>query len=116
MNKNPSDSGAAYLPERYKQQIGAKKRRRFLKKAAIMCAVIATAVVVYLVLSGVLVNSLNQSQHPLPVTVESSTETLPQPSSAASQTALVRNGTGSPSTIMGTDVPAQPAQWYAAVK
>jgi hypothetical protein len=108
VNKNPSDSFAAYLPERYKQQIGAKKRRRFFKKAAIICAVIAMAVVIYLVLSGVLVNTLNQSQHPLPGTVESSTETLPQPSSAASQTALSRNGTGFASTIIRTEVPAQP--------
>jgi hypothetical protein len=108
VNKNPRESGAAYLPERYKQQIEAKKRRRFLKKAAGMCTVIAIAVVVYMVLSGVLVNSLNQPQHPLPGTAESSTETLLQPSSPATITALTWNVTGSPSTIIGTSVPAQP--------
>lgn len=107
MNKNPGDSGAVYLPERYRQQIGAKKRRRFFKKAAIICAVIATAVVAYLVLSGVLANSLNQSQHPLPGTIELSTDTLPEPSTAVPQTAPL-NISGSPSTVIGMDVPVRP--------
>jgi hypothetical protein len=108
VNKNPRDSGAAYLPERYRQQIGAKKRRRFIKKVALLCTVIAAAVVAYLVLSGVLANSLNQSQNPLPGTVVSSTETLPRLSSTASETAPKVSGYNPPSTIIGTGVSSQP--------
>jgi hypothetical protein len=110
VNKNPKNSGAAYLPERYKQQIEAKKRRRFLKKVAVICTVIVISVVMYLILSGVLMSSLNQSQQPLPESAEQSAEILPMPSSTASQTAQTGNVTAylTPSTIIGTGISAQP--------
>jgi len=109
VNKNPRNSGAAYLPERYKQQIVAKKRRRFLKKIAVICTVLVIVVGVYLVLSGVLVSSLNQPRQPLPESADQSAEILPLPSSNASQTAMAGNTTEYilPSTIIGTGISPQ---------
>ena len=52
MNNNPRDPGSLYLPERYKQQIEAKKKRRLVKKIAAFCGVIAACILLYLVLSG----------------------------------------------------------------
>ena len=60
MNKNPKDSGSIYLPERYKQQIEAKKRRRLIKKIALICTVVAIGSVLFLILSGTLSDSLSQ--------------------------------------------------------
>ncbi|MGA2913623.1 MAG: YcdB/YcdC domain-containing protein [Methanoregula sp.] len=109
MNKNPRTLGGAYLPERYKQQIEAKKRRRLIKKIAVICAVIMIIIVVYVVLSGVLVGSLNQYLHTLPESAEPSPETLPVSSSTAFMTTMTGNMTVdvTPAIIIGTSVPAR---------
>jgi len=111
VNKNPGNPGAAYLPERYKQQIEAKKRRRFLKKVAVICVVVMSAVVVYLVISGVMINSPDQSPHPLPDSTEPARETIQLHSSTVSQIALTPNLSGNISSaiIIGTGVSAQPS-------
>jgi hypothetical protein len=108
VNKNPRNPGVAYLPERYKQQIEAKKRRRFLKKVAIMCVIVVSAIVVYLVLSGVAMSSPYQSSASLPESTEPAGDTVQLPSSTASPTALTPNMTGNISSdlIIGTGVPA----------
>jgi len=107
VNKNPRNPGVAYLPERYKQQIEAKKRRRVLKKVAIMCAIVVSAIVIYLVLSGVVISSPYQSSAPLPESNEPAGETVQLSSSTASPTALTPNMTGNISSdvIIGTGVP-----------
>lgn len=107
MNKNPRNPGAAYLPERYKQQIEAKKRRRFFKKVAIICAVIISVSVVYMAINGIMMNSQDQSPHLNPEKTVTEMETLQVPSSNASQTALTWNLTGD--IIIGTEVSAQPS-------
>jgi hypothetical protein len=108
VNKNPRNPGVAYLPERYKQLIVAKKRRRFLKKVAIMCVIVVSAIVVYLVLSGVAMSSPYQSSASLPESTEPAGETMQLPSSTASPTALTPNMTGNISSdvIIGTGLPA----------
>ncbi len=109
MNKGPRNSGGAYLPERFKQQIEAKKRRRLIKKIAVMCAVVAVAAVVYGLLSGALVNPLNQNPTFPPETPEPSRETLPVASPATSLTPLTKDMTAvvTPTFIIGTGIPAQ---------
>jgi hypothetical protein len=109
VNKDPRNSGGTYLPERYKQQIEAKRRRRLLKKIMVMCAVVAVAAVIYGLLSGALVNPMNQNPHPLPGISEPSRETLPVPSPATSLNPLTSNLTAAntPTFIIGTGIPAQ---------
>jgi hypothetical protein len=109
VNKDPRNSGGAYLPERFKQQIEAKRRRRLLKKIAAICVVVAVAAVVYGLLSGALVNPMNQNPQPFPETSEPSLETLPVPSPATSLDPLTRNMTAAitPGFIIGTGIPAQ---------
>ena len=111
MNKNPRNPGATYLPERYKQQIEAKKRRRLIKKVAVICGVITIAVLVYAVLSGALVNSLNHYSHPLPESAEPPSGSFPVPSSTAPRTSLTGNMTDAinPAIIIGTGIPTEPA-------
>jgi len=110
VNKNPRNPGAAYLPERYKQLIEAKKRRRLIKKVAVICGLITIAVLVYVILSGALVSSLNHYSHPLPESAEPSPGTFPVPSSTAPQTSLTRNMTDAinPAIIVGTGILTQP--------
>ena len=109
MNRNQGEKGAAYLPERYRQQIEAKKRRRLIKKIVVICALITISMVVYMVLSGGLGSLLSQSTKP-PESTELSTETLSFPSPTASQTNQSRNSTGSnpPAVIFGTGITDQP--------
>ncbi len=61
MNKNPQDTGLVYLPERYKQQIEVKKRRRVIKKIMVICTIVAVCSLVYLLLSGTLADPLKPS-------------------------------------------------------
>ena len=91
MNKNPKDPGSIYLPERYRQQIEAKKKRRLVKKIAIIGGAIAVVAVVYLVLSG-LPGFLNQSPPLLPVS------TLLSPENAS------KSATGEPGTLQSENV------------
>ncbi len=91
MNKNPKDPGSIYLPERYRQQIEAKKKRRLVKKIAIIGGAIAVVAVVYLVLSG-LPGFLNQSPPLLPVS------TLLSPENAS------KSATGEPGTLHSENV------------
>jgi hypothetical protein len=58
VNKNPQDTGLVYLPERYKQQIEVKKRRRAIKKIIVICTIVAACSLVYLLLSGTLADPL----------------------------------------------------------
>jgi hypothetical protein len=109
VNKNPRNPGAAYLPERYKQQIVAKKRRRLIKKVAVICGAITIAVLVYIVLIGALVSPLNQYQHPLPASAEPSPVTFPVSPSTVPLTSLTRDMTTAinPAIIVGTGIPLQ---------
>ena len=91
MNKNPKDPGSIYLPERYRQQIEAKKKRRLVKKIAVIGGAIAIIVVVYLALS-VLPGFLNQSPPSLPVSI------LPSPENA------LKSATGEPGTLHSESV------------
>ncbi len=80
VNKNPKDTGLIYFPERYKQQIAAKKRRRLIKKIIVICTVVALCGVLFLILIGALPNSLNRPSHLPPgfiVTVPEISLTLP---------------------------------------
>lgn len=71
MNKIPKDPGSIYLPDRYKERIEAKKRRRLIKKIAVIGIIVAMVSVFYLILSGALSDSLNQSPPSLPGSIVS---------------------------------------------
>ena len=77
VNKNPKDSGPIYLPERYRQQIEAKKRRRLINKIIIVCAGFALCSVLFLILTGALSNSQNQPQLMIPGSSVSAPEISP---------------------------------------
>ena len=110
MNKNPKDTGSIYLPERYKQQIEAKKRLRLIKKIVVICAVVALCSVLYLILSGALSNSLNQPPPSLPGSLSSAPEITPTSPSGEPTTSLTRSTTDMRNTdiLIGKGVPTQP--------
>jgi hypothetical protein len=89
VNKNPKDPGSLYLPERYRQQIEAKKKRRLFKKIAVIGGVIAVVVVVYLVASGFF-GFLNQSPPLLPVSTLLSPENASK--SATGESGTIQSG------------------------
>ena len=91
MNKNPKDTGSIYLPERYKQQIEAKKRRRLIKKIVVICTVVALCSVLFLIVSGALSNSLNQPPLVIPGSMISVPEITPT------------SPPGEPTTTSGTE-------------
>ena len=110
MNKNPKDTGSIYLPERYKQQIEAKKRRRLIKKIVVICSVVALCSVLFLILSGALSNSLNPPPLLFPGSIVSAPEISPTSPSGEPTTPLTRNMTAMRDTdiTIGGGVPAQP--------
>jgi len=93
VNKNSKDTGSIYLPERYKQQIEAKKRRRLIKKIVVICTVVALCSVLYLILSGALSNSLNQPPLLLPGSIVSAPEISPTSPPGELTTTLTPNMT-----------------------
>jgi hypothetical protein len=109
VNKDDRNSGATYLPERYKQLIVAKKRRRLFKKGMIICGVVLVVAIVYGLLSGALVNQLNQNQHPLSEVNEPSSDAFPTASPAPSQPSPSLNLTVAvtPAVIIGTGIHAE---------
>lgn len=110
MNKNPKDTGSIYLPERYKQQIEAKKRRRLIKKIVVICSFVALCSVLYLILSGAPSNSQNQPPPLLPGSIVSAPEISPTSPSGELTTHLTRNMTTMENAdiILGKGVRAQP--------
>ncbi|MDD1699374.1 MAG: hypothetical protein LUQ04_01125 [Methanoregula sp.] len=111
MNKKSQNSGIAYIPERYKQQIEAKKRRRFVKKIAIICVFLATCIVLYLELSGLL-PELDQIPFSLPGSLVPSPEISPATPPGDSLRTLTYNGTAGEDTGIstGNGVPDQPTR------
>jgi hypothetical protein len=109
VNKDSRNSGATYLPERYKQLIVAKKRRRLFKKVMIICGVVLVVAIVYGLLSGALVNQLNLNQHPLSEVNEPSSDALPTAPPAPSQPFPSLNLTVAitPAVIIGTGIHAE---------
>ncbi len=110
MNKSSKDPGSIYLPERYKEQIEEKKRRRLIKKIFAICIVVALCSVLYLILSGALSNSLNQPLPSLPGSLVSAPEISPTSPSVEPMTALTWNTTAMRDTDITRDngVPSQP--------
>jgi hypothetical protein len=109
VNKDPKNSDITYLPQRYKMQIEAKKKRRQLKKIGVFCLIITICAVVYLILNGMLIGSLNQTPVQLPTSPVPSSETVPMPQSGEPTTPLTWNVTvtKTPDIIIGEGVPVQ---------
>jgi hypothetical protein len=109
VNKNPKESGSIYLPERYRQQIEAKKKRRLVKKIALTGGLIAVVAVVYLVVSGI-PGFLNQSPPILPESTLLSPENASK--SATGEPGISLSGNISlseaPNLSIGPGVPLQP--------
>jgi hypothetical protein len=112
VNKNPKDSDITYLPQRYKMQVEAKKRRRLLKKTAIFFLVIAICAGLYLVLNGMLTGSLDQTPLKLPPSPMVSAGTSPIPQSGEFTTIPTGNVAAikTPEIIIGENVPLQSAR------
>jgi hypothetical protein len=110
VNKDPRNSGGAYLPERYKQQIEAKKRRRLIKKVAVVCAVVVVAALVYGLMSGALVNPLNQNPNLPPEIPDHSQKALPVASPTTTRIPVIGNMNLAitPAMIIGTGLPSEP--------
>jgi uncharacterized membrane protein YkoI len=110
VNKNPKDTGSIYLPERYKQQIEAKKRRRLIKKIVVIGIVVALCSVLYLILSGALSNSLNQPLPSLPGSMIPAPEISPASPYGEPIPALTGNTTAmrTADITLGKGVPTQP--------
>ena len=103
MNKNPKDTGSIYLPERYKQQIEAKKRRRLLKKIALICTIVAIGSVLFLILSGALSNSLSQPPLVFSGSFVPAPEILPTTPPREHGTSLAQNTTAMRTTVITED-------------
>jgi len=110
VKKIPKDPGSIYLPDRYKERIEAKKRRRLIKKIVVIGIVVAIVGVLYLILNGALSDSLDQPPLLLPGPVVSATATLPASPPGEPATSLIRNATEIQNTdiITGKGLVAQP--------
>jgi hypothetical protein len=111
VNKDPKDTDIAYLPQRYKEQIEAKKRRRLFKKIGIFFLIIIICAVVYLILNGMMAGSLIQTGIQLPTIAVPIAKTIPTPQSVEPTSPPGENKTVpvTPNFIIGDGVPLQPA-------
>ena len=85
MSTRPDDPNAPYLPERYRQQVRAKKQRRFNKKVIAACALFAVLAAAYILLSGMIMSSPDNTSLPEPA--------APSPSPGALTPEVVMNVT-----------------------
>lgn len=112
MNKIPKDPGSIYLPDRYKERIEAKKRRRLIKKIAVIGIIVAMVSVFYLILSGALSDSPNQPPFSLPGSIVSAPAVSPTSPPHELTTPLAQNITEIRNTdiITAKDLTTQPIQ------
>lgn len=68
MNDRPDNQDATYLPERYRQQVKAKKQRRIYKKLVTAGIVIVVVIIALLLLIGPLQTSRPSADIKIPVT------------------------------------------------
>lgn len=110
MIKDTQDSGITYLPERYKRQIEAKKRRRAIKKIVIICAAIVTCAVLFLVLGGMQLPIPGQNPLLFPGSSGFSPDisTTTPPGQFSTNFTYTVTTTEYPDMIIDKDVPAQP--------
>ncbi|MDP3565103.1 MAG: hypothetical protein Q8R70_11510 [Methanoregula sp.] len=100
MSTHPDDPDAPYLPERYRQQVRAKKQHRMYKKLVAAAIVIVVIIVAYLLLGSVLNVPFPSNPQKSPVTLAPAMgEITPIP--AVNVTVAVSPGYG-----MGTGIPS----------
>jgi hypothetical protein len=111
VNKDPKDADITYLPQRYKEQIEAKKKRRLYKKIGVFFLIIIICAVVYLIVNGMMTGSLTQTGIQLPAIAIPTAETIPMPQSVepTSTPGEYITVTVTPHFIIGEGVPVQPA-------
>jgi len=111
VNKDPKDADITYLPQRYKEQIEAKKKRRLYKKIGAFFLFIIICAVVYVIVNGMMTGSLNQTGIQLPAIAMPTTGTIPLTQSVEPTYAPEGNITVTitPNFIIGDGVPVQPA-------
>ncbi len=111
MNKDPKDPDITYLPQRYKEQIEAKKRKRLYKKIGVFFLIIIICAVVYVIANGTMTGSLTQTGIQLPAIAAPTAETIPLPQSVDPTSTPAGNITVSitPNYIIGEGVPVQPS-------
>jgi hypothetical protein len=110
VNKDPKDTDITYLPQRYKEQIEAKKRRRLYKKIGVFFLIIIICAVVYLIVNGMMTGSLTQTGIQLPSIAVPTAGAIPLPQSVEPTSTRAGNITVSttPKFIVGEGVPVQP--------
>jgi hypothetical protein len=111
LNKDPKDQEITYLPQRYKEQIEAKKRRRLYKKIGVFFLIIIICAIVYVIVNGTMTGSLTQTGIQLPPIAEPTAGTIPLPQSVELSGILDGNITIAitPDYIIGEGVMVQPA-------
>jgi hypothetical protein len=111
VNKDPKDADITYLPQRYKEQIEAKKKRRLYKKIGVFFLIIIICAVVYLIVNGMMTGSSNQMGIQLPSIAMPTTGTIPLTQSVEPKRAPEGyiTVTITPKYIIGDGVPVQPA-------
>jgi hypothetical protein len=111
VNTDPKDPDITYLPQRYKEQIEAKKRRRLYKKIGVFFLIIIICAIVYVIANGAMTGSLTRTGIQLPAIAAPTTETIPLPQSVEPAGTPAGNITVSitPDYIIGEGVPVQPA-------
>jgi hypothetical protein len=110
VNKDPKDTDITYLPQRYKEQIEAKKRRRLFKKIGVFFLIIIICAVVYLIINGMMTGSLTRTGIQLPSIAVPTAGAIPLPQSVEPTSTPAGNITVSttPRFIVGEGVPAHP--------
>jgi hypothetical protein len=110
VNNDPKDPDITYLPQRYKEQIEAKKRRRLYKKIGVFFLIIIICAVLYVIANGTMTSSPTPTGIQLPPIATPTTETNPlpqsvEPTSTPGGDIIV---TITPDYIIGEGVPVQP--------
>ena len=110
MNKDPKDTDITYLPQRYKEQIEAKKRKRLYKKIGMFFFIIIICAAVYLIVNGMMTGSLTHTKIQLPSIAVPTARTIPLLQSVEPTSTPAGNITVSttPGFIIGEGVPVQP--------
>jgi YcdB, YcdC repeated domain len=109
VNKDPKDTDITYLPQRYKMQIEAKKRRRLYKKIGVFFLIIIICAIVYVVANGMVTDTLTRTGIQLP-SIAVPTEIIPLPQSVEPASTSAGNITVviTPNYIIGDGVPVRP--------
>jgi hypothetical protein len=105
VNRDREDSGASYMPERYKQQIEARKRRQLVIRLAAVIGVVVVCVAVLFFLSGLGIMPVTPGGNTTPPIPAVTTPAISATSPAIPITAATSLSTASPTVTSRTPNP-----------